>query len=349
MLRMGSIGSQMAGMDLSKIRIHAEPGRHESLVLALRAVSQAAGGEADYDALCAAMGVPFAAVSVRAEKAPGWWMMYGRDAFVEPAADLFGIRLRNLQPPDVGVEMTQAVEFPQHFEASYKPLIERALENGQPVIAWEGWPDMSALCWGVITSADNDALSGVTMWAHEQTVRMVAPALQCYVVEECTPRLPPRDQLLAMAMRHADAYMNRAPFTATGAGAGVPAMTTGPAAFDAWETWLAETEFGPPDQDKSWREHRQHAEFLVAGGRSAVAFLNTIREIVPQDRQDAMGEIIATCRKRIELLTPSADEAAVRKAFASADGRQQLLASVHAAEAADRRLGMMVEEFAREV
>lgn len=333
-------------MDLSKIMLREEPGRYESLALALQAVAEAAGGEADYDALCAAMGVSFAAVSVRAEKAPGWWMMYGRDAFVEPASQLFGIRLRNLQPPDVGVEMTQAIEFPQHFEASYLPLIQRSLENGQPVIAWEGWPGISALCWGIITRTDGNTLSGVTMWSDGQTVDLVGPALQCYVVEECTPRLPARDQLLGMALRHADAYMNRAPFTV---GAALPAIITGPAAFDAWETWLADTEFRPPDQDESWREHRQHADFLVSSGRSAIAFLQRIRAIVPGDHQDFFGEIIETAQRRIALLEPSTDEATVRQAFAAANGRQELLSAVHAAEAADRRLGMMIEECAGKV
>lgn len=333
-------------MDLSKILLREEAGRYESLALSLQAVAEAAGGETDYDALCAAMGVSFAAVSARAEKAPGWWMMYGRDAFVEPAAQLFGIRLRNLQPPDVGVEMTQAAEFPQHFEASYLPLIQRSLENGQPVIAWEGWPGTSALCWGVITGTDGNALSGVTMWADGQTVELAGPAVQSYVVEECAPRLPPRDQLLGMALRHADAYMNRAPFTV---GAAPPAIVTGPAAFDAWETWLADTEFGPPDQDESWREHRQHADFLVSSGRSAIAFLQRIRAIVPNDHQDFFGEIIDTVQKRIALLEPSTDQARVREAFASANGRQELLSAVHAAEAADRRLAMMIEESAEEV
>ncbi|HOA72374.1 MAG TPA: hypothetical protein PL151_11270 [Phycisphaerae bacterium] len=335
-------------MDLNTIAIREEAGRHESLALALRAVAEAAGGEVDYDCLCAAMGVSFAAVSVRAEPAPGWWMTYGRDAFVEPAAALFGIRLRNLQPPAVGLEMTQAVEFPQHFEASYKPLIQRALENGQPVIAWQGWPGVSGMFWGVITDASGEAMSGTTMWAGSPHVQMVSPAVQCYVVEDCTPGLPPRDRLLAMAMRHADAYMNRAPFQLT-AEDGLPAMITGPAAFDAWETWLSETEFGPPDQDASWREHRQHAEFIVSSFRSAAGFLQWIRSAAPRERQDAVGAMIDACHEIVTRLTPSTDEAGVRDAFTSADGRQQLLAAVHVAEACNRRLALMIEEFAREM
>lgn len=334
-------------MDLNSINIREEEGRYESLALSLRAVAEAAGGDLDYDALCAAMGVSFAAVSVRADKAPGWWMTFGRDAFVEPAAALFGIRLRNLQPADVGIEMTQAIEFPQHFEASYKPLILRALENKQPVIAWQGWPDASGMFWGVITDATGNVLSGMVPWAQGQCVQMIAPAVQCYVVEECTPGQPPRDQLLAMAMRHADAYMSRAPFAKTHAVNDLPAIVTGPAAFDAWEDWLGGTDFGPTDQDASWREHRQHAEFVVAAFRSATAFLQNMREIVPANEQAAMGEIIDVCQEIAAGLTPSADEATVREAFASANGRQQLLAAVHAAEASNRRLAMMIEDYVR--
>jgi len=333
-------------MDLNTINVREEAGRYESLSLALRAVAEAARGQIDYDALCAALGVSFCAVSVRAEPAPGWWMTYGRDAFVEPAARLFGIRLRNLQPPDVGVEMSRAVEFPQHFDASYLPLIQRALENGQPVIAWQGWPDASAMFWGVITAASGEGLEGVTLWAGGERVRLVSPAVQCHVVEECSPQLPPRDRLFGMAMRHADAFMNRAPFAPVPAGAEPPAMITGPAAFDAWERWLAETEFGPVEQDAAWREHRQHADFVAASRRSAVAFLESMREIIPAQRRDDMSEGIRCCQEVADLLSPSIEEAIVREAFTSAAGREQLLAAVHAAEAADRRLAMLVEQFA---
>ncbi|MBI4579352.1 MAG: hypothetical protein HY718_06590 [Planctomycetes bacterium] len=334
-------------MDLESIVIREEAGRYESLALGLQAVARAADGELDYDALCAAMGVSLAAVSLRSEPAPGWWMTFGRDAFVESAAKLFGIRLRNLHPPDVGVEMVAADEFPQHFEASYKPLILTALGNEQPVLAWQGWPDASAMFWGVVTEAGDAGLRGTTLWAGGERVPLTGPALQCYVVEECDPQDPPRDQLLAMALRHADAYMNRAPLTPVVAGLTMPVLVTGPAAFDAWEEWLAGGEFGATDRDPAWREHRQHAEFLVAARRSAVTFLNSIREIIPSEQQNLVDQLLDTCAAQVTLLGPSCDENGARASFSSPAGRQTLLEAVHRAEAADRRIAMMVEELSR--
>src|SRR5690606_11352344 len=110
------------------------------------------GATFDYDDLCAALGVSFAAVSVGSESSPGWWTTYGRDAFLAPAARLFGLHVRDLHPPEVALEMTGAEEFGQHWELSYKPHIQQALRNGQPVLAWQGWPDVRWPFWGVVTA-----------------------------------------------------------------------------------------------------------------------------------------------------------------------------------------------------
>jgi hypothetical protein len=331
-------------MELDKITIREEPGRYESLGLALRAVAEAAGGEADYDALCAAMGVSLAAVSARCEPAPGWWQVYGRDAFVEPAARLFGIRLRNLSPPDVGVEMVTAAEFSQHFEASYAPLIRTAIGNNQPVLAWQGWAGTSAMFWGAITGIVDDQFEGVTLWSPGR-VQLTGPALQCYVVEECEPQLAPRDQLLAMSLRHADAYLNRAPFAPVVAGIDVAGIVTGPAAYDAWEQWLSTGEFtGDPNV---WREHRQHAEFIVASRQSALAFLASIRPIVAAEQQPLVDRVVQACTEESDSLQPSCDENAVRCEFATPAGRQRLFDALTRAEAANRRLAMTIEELAQ--
>jgi hypothetical protein len=333
-------------MNLERIVLREEENRYESLALCLRAVAEAAGGELDYDAACAAMGLSFAAVSVRAEPAPGWWLTCGRDLFLESAAELFGLRLRSLHPPDVGVEMTRAAEFAQHFEASYVPLIRTAIGNGQPVLAWQGWPGVSGRFWGVITQAADSGLAGVTLWAGGGVVPLAAPAMQCYVVESCVPRLPPRDRLLADALTHADAWLNRAPMSPVAAGAAGPASAvTGPAAFDAWEEWLTGGEFTGPGEEAAWQEHRQHAEFLVTSRRSGVAFLQSIREILPADDQDSLEQWLACCRAEIDELAPSCDEDYARTQFSTAAGREVLLQSVHQAEAAHRRLAMLIEEY----
>lgn len=329
-------------MELRDIEMRDEAGRYESLALALQAVAQAAGGEIDYDGLCAALGVSFTAVSARHEPAPGWWMCYGRDAFVEEAAALFGLRLRDLSPSDVGAEMTDAVEFPQHFEASYEPLIRTAVANSQPVLAWQGWPGTSALFWGVVTHVGDDGLYGTTMWA-DGPQRLAGPALQCYVVESCTPFLPSRGTLFATALRHADAYLNRAPYAPVPASAGPPPIVTGPAAYDAWEAWLSEADFDAADAQTAWREHRQHADFIVTARQSAVAFIRAHRGVLPADQQTAVEALLHACGDEIAELEPSADESLVQPAFGTSDGREKLLGALHRAEAANRRMGMALE------
>ncbi len=331
-------------MPLDNIVIQEQPGELESLALALRAVGRDAGAELDYDDLCAALGVSFTACSTTREKRPGWWQTYGRDAFLIPAATLFGFELRDLHPPDVGIDMVFADEFPQHFELSYKPLILRALENGQPVLAWQGWEGFRWPFWGVITGAAGENFVGTTLWGNGQPVAHVNPAMQCYVVERCEPCAPPRDALRAMAMKHADGYMNRAVLAGGhGLAKGPPPLVTGPSAFDAWEAWLEHGEFGDPAVDDAWNDHRQNAEFITAARAGAERFLGKHRASFGDGSAEQVANAIEACADLRRALEVSGDERQVQEHFATRPGRQALLAMLHAAEAADRRLAARIE------
>ena len=331
-------------MNLDWIIIREAPDQYESLALALQAIAAADDVELDYDDLCAALGVSFSAVSTTAEPSPGWWLTYGRDAFVKPAARLFGLELRALHPPNVSVDMLAADEFPQHYEASYKPLIRAALENGQPVLAWQGWPDYRWPFWGVITAQAGSDFDGTTLWTEGRRQRLTGPAKQCYMVEACDPAVPRPAHLLAMAMQHADAYMNRGPFACVAPGAEAPAIVTGPAGFDAWEQWLQSDDFGDPSEDPSWNEHRQHAEFIAAARQSAARFLRRFQLVVDEDRARILGEAAACCDSLVSRLADSRDQEKARILFASRPGRRTLLQAVNAAEADDRRLAMHLEQ-----
>ncbi|UCD28211.1 MAG: hypothetical protein JSV03_14135 [Planctomycetota bacterium] len=330
-------------MKLDAITIREGQDEYESLALAIRAVAAVADVELDYDDLCAALGASFTTVSTPVEPSPGWWLTYGRDVFLLPAAKLFGLELRPLHAPAVGIDMLVADEFVQHFEQSYKPLIRAALDNKQPVIAWQGWPDFCWPFWGVITAVTGNEFEGTTMWAEGKRQQLGQPALQCYVVERCQPMEPPRDKLFATAMKHADAYMNHAPYATAVLGANSPNIVTGPAALDAWEDWLSGEDFGDPTEDESWNEHRQHAEFIATGRLSAARFLNRHREIMSKDRLLIINEAIACCESLVNRLTDSRDEKRVKSLFATDKGRQKLLQTIHAAEADDRRLAMQIE------
>ncbi len=331
-------------MNLGTVVLPEEPGRYESLAICLQGVAESVRGQIDYDDLCSALGLSMTTVSAGSIDAPGWWMTCGRDLLVEPVAELFGIRLRNLHPPGMGVELYGADEFEQHFEASYEPLIARAIENGQPVLAWRGWPDLGAYHWGVITGVDDQGFTGRTIWRGGQIDRLVEPTYQCYVVEECEPVAPPLERLFKSTVRAANVYINQAPFAPLTGGGGPLRLVTGPAAYDAWELWIEH--LADAEAATAWTEHRQHAEFITASRRSAIAFLKKYASVAGPDRRDVLAEMVAHCEAVVEQLAESVDEQRAASAFRTRGGRERLLAGVHAAEAAERRLAAIIESLA---
>lgn len=333
-------------MDLTSIRFLEGPDRHETLALSLMSVATSLRMEIDYHDLCAALGLSCTTVSTRLDPSPGWWMTYGRDAFVESAARLFGLELRNLQPPDVAVDMLAADEFGQHWEYSYKPLIRRALENGQPVLAWQGWPEFRWPLWGVITSTQESDFAGWTLWSQDQPQPLCSPALQCYVVEraETDRGSPPRDRLLSVALAHMDAYMNAAPLAPPLEEREPPRIVTGPAAYRAWIQWI---ESGSTDLSReAWNEHRQHADFVAAGHESGAVFLRRMLDVTAQDLRERLGEAIEHCGRVSRLLASSRDPGLVASLFGTPQGRQELLDAVRSAGAENRLLADTIHELA---
>ncbi|MHC4441881.1 MAG: hypothetical protein ACYTF1_03530 [Planctomycetota bacterium] len=333
-------------MNLNNIIIREATNEYESLALALQALAAAKKIKFDYHDLAAALGLSFTAISTSAEKNPGWWTTYARDAFLVPAGQLFGIELRPIHHPSVGIDMLAADEFAIHFQQSYIPLIQQALLNNQPVIAWQGWPDFHWPFWGIITAQTENQLLGTTLWADGKLLPLTKPALQCYMVERCQPEIPAPGHLFKKAVHHADQYMNHAPYAHNLPNAPSPDIVTGPAAFDAWEKWLDDDNFGNPQEDQSWNEHRQHAEFISASRASAARFLDRNRSGPINNQNQIVGEAISSCRSLVNRLADSCDPETVKKLFATRQGRQTLLQSIHAAEADDRKLALNIERLA---
>lgn len=332
-------------MLLQRITWRESPGQHESLAVAVRSVLSAGRIETDYDDLCAALGTAFAAVSVDDGSPPGWWMTYGRDLFLAAAAGLCGLRLRDLHPPDVGLDMTAAEEFAQHYESSCRPLIEEALRHDQPVIAWRGWPGEAWGDWGVITAAGRAGLEGFAPGCGGRRVVMTEPAVQCYVVEELDPVEPEPWQIMRMAVRHADVFMNCAPLIAPTSLR--PRIRTGPAAFDAWQDWLRREDCVGTPQAPGWCEHHRHADLVSSARASALRVLQRgLLTLGPQARS-LLTDAAAACAALIEALAESRDPARAEALLADPRGREKLLEAVTRAEAADRRLAMIIEELAR--
>ncbi len=159
----------------------------ESLAFAVRAIAKQAGVRIDHAELVAALDWPTLAVP-----SPGATpAMFDRDAHLIDAGKRFGLQIREVHPPEAARGLEAAAEFDQHFDASYRPLILRALENDQGVIAWRGWAGERELSWGWIRTACDEGVGfrGATIWSDRElnSLRndlLVRPAIQIYIVEQ---------------------------------------------------------------------------------------------------------------------------------------------------------------------
>jgi hypothetical protein len=324
-------------MKSKAIIMTASEDERESLAVALRTLAAVENVELAYDDICAALGVSFTAVATRLERTPGWWTTYGRDLFVEQAAALFGISLRNLHPPAVGLELSSSDAYAQHFQASYAPLIRRAIENGQIVLAWQGWPNTSWAFWGLITGMDEGGFGGTTIGAGPQQVRLNGPALQCYTVERCEPFQPRQGDLFEMAVHHANIYMNQGPLCPVGPQP--PVIVTGPMAIDWWGKWLDSGEVSPGD----WSEHWHYATCVAAARHSANRFLRSCWDAVEGERRALLTEAREYCSAMVTRIAESCNPAVVQEKFKTPAGRRELGESILLAEADDRRLALAIE------
>lgn len=176
-----------------------------SLVHAVRAVARNAGYDIDFDDLLATMGLSWMVCAVPDEPNVADWPMYARDGFLIPAGRLFGLTIREIHPPQAARGLDRAAEFEQHFDASYRPLIHRALEHGQPVLAWRGWPGERRLWWGVVTAVYDggigfrgDVYPSMDLSAACEPHVLVSPPTQLYVVETVAARKPTKAEREAL-------------------------------------------------------------------------------------------------------------------------------------------------------
>ncbi|MHC4065832.1 MAG: hypothetical protein ACYSUI_15230 [Planctomycetota bacterium] len=330
-------------MPLSEIRFREVEDQWESLALSLQAVIRRAGLEVDYDSLCSALGLSLMTSSTgRDDDCLGWWMAHGRDVRLLEAAALFGLRLRDVHPPDAARDLDRAPEFAQHFEASYRPIVLRALENGQPVIAWRGWPDRSHSMWGVITepSADGVGLAGATIWSDGRIVPLVAPPVQLYVVEEAAPRRPSGAELLRAAIEATRGVLNNEPD-------GRWNIVTGLEAYNLWAQRLIADQACPPCGDRAGGCHSRMARFVTYARQSAVRYLQSCRSGSGAPLELLMDSLIVQCRGQLDALGPALDESRTSQLIRTSQGRQTLAANILAAREFEQNITNTVAELDR--
>lgn len=208
-----------------------------SLPRVIDVIARRGGIEIEFDDLVAAMGLAWLVCGVPGHHDVGDWMMYARDAFLLPACKQFGLSVREMHPPEAAKGLDRAAEFDQHFDASYRPLIHRALENGQAVVAWQGWPGEHRLHWGVIESACDDGVGFCgQVYDHLGQVgiplTLVNPPTQLYVVETIAPVEVDRQILFQLVSGQID-QINQRDFQRRFG------IVAGPDAFQLWNERMA--------------------------------------------------------------------------------------------------------------
>jgi len=338
----GSGVVRLGTMDLSTLVVCDLEGRLSSLTLALEAVLRWAGGNVRYHKLNASLGLSLRTTAVRSDVCLGTWSSFGCDAFLEETAAAFGLRLRELHPPAAAVGLADTAEFRQHFEASYAPLIRRALEHRQPVLAWRGWPDVQSSFWGVITRTSDEGVgfAGTVMWSGGQTVPLIDPAVQVYVVEECAPCEPDDAALLRAVLARFEMALRDVPD-------GCPGVVTGADAFDVWASRLQVPVPCPACDQRGDRCHAQLARCLSSDRGSGVQFFLHYRDGADQTTRPLLDALLGLCHTTIDLLAVSRDPARVEVLLGSSEGRQVLSIALDAAKACDRAAENTVARLAR--
>jgi len=290
-------------------------GWDRSLANAIEALALHAGFSIDRDDLLAGLGLSMM-VCAPSEEAPlEDWPLYARDAFLVEAGQLFGMMIRDVHPPEAARGLSGFAEFGQHFDASYKPLIRNALDNGQPVLAWRGWPGSWEKLWGEIRGPCEAGLGfhGTIITGEprcEASLVLDRPPVQVYVVETITPCAPTPVVLLDTALSHAQRVLENVIGQRFG-------VVTGPKAFEAWAAKLKE----PRTDDTAFvRGMAALARGIVEGHRSAERFFEQHRSLETGRACAAVEALMETFRQVVASLTDLCNETGVAERLRRHDG-----------------------------
>jgi hypothetical protein len=312
--------------------IHVEPQKShtESLTAALQALLRWAGGDARYADVHAVLGLAFLISARGPEHCLASWMLEGRDVFLAETAAAFGLRLRALHPPEAARGLEDSAEFAQHFDASYKPLIARALEHGQPVLARGAWAGQAGL-WGVITNTDGAGFSGTSVATGSGTAALTAPAVQVYVVEDARWRVPDAGELWRSAIDRAQVVLqNRL--------VGRLDLTTGPEVFRLWQERLRAPCTCAMHGPHSRACQQALVNEIIRSRTTGAEFIRHHRGALPAPLQPLADRVAALCGDLISILSALADPQAAADQGATSGGRGQSSAALEKAYACEREL-----------
>lgn len=276
-----------------------------SLSLALQAAASSFGRTEVLSDVHNLLGLSLLMTAAPHDAAIKHWSLLARDAFLVEAGRCLGLTIRDIHPPEAAVGVDRAAEFRQHFDASYAPLIRRALEHGQTVLAWQGWDGDAEHLWGIITREDSRgvgfaglpfAVEGLSV-DKPRELAITRPPVQLYVVEE---RMGPRaetDVWNAMLVRHAVASVDPTLGTRFGVLSGGPAFRRWAEVVSPVETAgnLTLTRSLLTGIDCFRKGVSEWADFDSAG-RKAAALLADHARALHGAMQDAHDRLVAAAR-----------------------------------------------------
>lgn len=297
-----------------------------SLTRALAGILTSTGRAFDVDEVHVGLGLGLLFTSVPHEADWALWPAYARDMFLPSGARRFGLTVRALHPPDAAQGLIDADEFVQHFDASYRPLIARALENEQPVLAWRGWGDPRSLEWGVIEAVCEEGVGfrGTAYGRGEAAVAktLVSPPQQVYVVESMEVTSPEPREVADALVAHTAAGLDGSMDDRFGVVTGAPAL-------GEWSGLLGEIPSDVP------RFVGAHATLAASYLSSLTALARVTKRIGRHDlghlseSVTAIGECAAAV---IERLTPLGDVAILEAAVTSPQDMNDLRERIIAAK-----------------
>lgn len=260
-----------------------------SLVHAVGYCLEESGRPVDPDDLAAALGHSLMICAVRSEDDRVQWPMYARDGLLVEGANLFGMTVRPVHPPEAAIGLHRAGAFRQHFDASYRPFILAALKNRQPVLAWRGWGGEETLSWGLIQSPCDDGIGFTgTVWTgpnQRQEHVLGEPPAQLYTVERIEAVSPTPEALAMAAVDYAARVLDSefgAPFGAV----------TGPRACDLWRERPAES-----SADAAF------AAAIIDAHSSALRFFERAHAVGSTAASPALERLLPLIRDAIDALT----------------------------------------------
>lgn len=285
---------------LHSICIESGADASQSLTLAVEAIFRAYEHPVSRVDIAATLGNLFMTTYAAEAPADRTWNTLGLHAFLEPAARVFGLDLRDLHPPEAAPPPPVPHEFDLHFRDSYLPFVAASLTRDEPVLAWAGWPPPNQEIWGIISAIDNASSTpaGHTMYSQGRPVPLLGSPTQAYTIQELRPLQPAPRELLSLVLNHAADVLNNQLPSKFGA-------RTGAAALIAWKDAITTTN----DDTTAARLTSRLATCMSSGRGAALELFARLRPDSATDQAAAMDKLAPLFRKMIGYLAPLANAA----------------------------------------